>query len=299
MKRILVLMATYNGEAYLREQIESLLRQKNVKISILVRDDGSSDGTCAILSQYQQEGKLRWYTGEHKNVQKGFYDLMTKAADIDSDLIAFCDQDDVWDDDKLQVAAEKLSELDGNAPALYYCGQRLVDGNLRFLADHRLNEHRSLMTRFILSDFAGCTGVFNRALLKEVLCYEPSYMLMHDTWILKVCLCLGGSVIVDPEPHMSYRQHGKNAVGLERSIRGYCRQVKQYLYVYKVELQIHELLRGYEERMLPQYREICRWVCGYKTNKAYRRKLLEFSEIDFCARGLNLTYWLKVMLRKL
>ncbi|MEF2838225.1 MAG: glycosyltransferase [Oscillospiraceae bacterium] len=299
MKKVLVLMATYNGEKYLPMQIASLIAQKNVDLSILVRDDGSSDNTCELLEQYQNEGKIRWYTGEHVNVQKGFLELMRKAIDTDADYIAFCDQDDVWDNDKLEIAVKALSEFDQSIPALYYCGQRLVDGNLQFMADHELNRKRSLETRFVLSDFAGCTGVFNRVLLREVLSYDPEYMLMHDTWVLKVCLALGGKVIVDPLPHMSYRQHGGNAVGLGRSVPAYLKQVNQYLNVYKVEPQMRELIKGYGDRMVPQYKEIARWVCEYRSNWTCRRKLLAFREIDFCARGLNLTYWLKVMLNKL
>ena len=95
MKTVLVIMATYNGEKYLPEQLESLFRQKGVKVSILVRDDNSKDGTQALLDEYQNAGKLIWYTGEHLNVQKGFFDLMKKAEQQESDYIAFCDQDDV------------------------------------------------------------------------------------------------------------------------------------------------------------------------------------------------------------
>lgn len=299
MKKVLVLMATYNGFKYLPEQIDSILCQRDVSVSILVRDDGSRDETCVLLEKYQSEGKLQWYTGDHMNVQGGFMDLMKKADTFDTDYIAFCDQDDVWDDDKLIIAVNALSELDNSRPALYYCGQRLVDGGLNFLANHELNKKRSLETRFVLSDFAGCTGVFNKALLKEVLSYEPEYILMHDTWILKVCLALGGNVVVDPLPHMSYRQHGGNAVGLGRSVPAYLKQVNQYLNVYKVEPQMRELIKGYGDRMVPQYKEIAQWVCEYRSNWTCRRKLLAFREIDFCARGLNLTYWLKVMLNKL
>lgn len=299
MKKVLVIMATYNGEKYLPEQLESLFRQRNVEISILVRDDHSRDGTQKLLEEYQNEGKLTWYTGEHLNVSKGFFDLMKQAEKIESDYIAFCDQDDVWDEDKLSIAIEHLEKSAENTPALYYCGQRLVDGKLKFLSDHTLNDQRSLMTRFVLSDFAGCTGVFNRALLREVLSYEPEYMLMHDTWILKVCLATGGSVYVDPRPHMSYRQHGGNTVGLGRSIPAYLKQVKQYLYEYKVEEQMRELLKGYDDRIVSPYKEIAQWVCTYKENFDSKRKLLSHSNINFCSAGLNLTYWLKVMINKL
>lgn len=299
MKKVLILMTTYNGEKYLPEQIGSLLAQQNVSISLLVRDDGSTDGTCELLENYQQEGILQWYTGPHMNTHKGFLDLMKRAVKMETDYVAFCDQDDVWDEDKLAVAVSALEKLDNTIPALYYCGQRLVDGELNFLANHELNKHRSLQTRFVLSDFAGCTGVFNTTLLREAVSYEPEYILMHDTWLLKVCLALGGQVIVDPEPHISYRQHGGNAVGLGRSIPAYIKQVKQYLYVYKVEKQMQELLKGYGDRMVPEYKEIAQWACDYKTNKTYKKKLLEFTTINFCAKGLNVTYWLKVVLNKL
>lgn len=299
MKKILVIMATYNGEKYLPEQLESILGQSNVEVSILVRDDGSSDGTRALLDKYQSEGKLKWYTGEHLNVTKGYFDLMKKAADCQVDYIAFSDQDDVWDSDKLYIAAKSLDSVEKSIPALYYCGQRLVDGELNPIADHKLNSRRTLTTRFVLSDFAGCTGVFNKALLDEVVKFEPEYMLMHDTWILKVCLCLGGRVFVDTEPHMDYRQHGGNTVGLGRSIPAYIKQVGQYLNEYHVEAQMRELMRGYSDRMIPEYRKLAQMICEYRKNRKYKKKLLDRSFINFYSNGLNLTYWLKVTLNKL
>lgn len=299
MKSVLVIMASYNGEKYIEEQLQSLLGQKDVSVSILVRDDGSKDTTRDILDRYQKDGLLKWYTGEHLNVQKGFFDLMKKAVDYDCDYIAFCDQDDVWDEDKLSVAVEALSEFDSEAPALYYCGQRLVDKDCNFLSDHILNRNRTLKTRFVLSDFAGCTGVFNKALLKEALSFDPEYMLMHDTWILKICLCLGGNVVVDPEPHMSYRQHGKNTVGLGRGIRDYYKQVKQYINEYKVREQMIELLAGFGDRMVPEYKEIAQAACDYKTNAKSRKMLLDKKNVDFCSFGLNLTYKIKVLIKKL
>ena len=122
---------------------------------------------------------------------------------------------------------------------------------------------------------------------------------MHDTWILKVCLCLGGKVIVDPKPHMNYRQHGGNTVGLGRSLPAYVKQVRQYLNEYHVEKQMKELKRGYGDRMVAPYKEICDWVCHYKDNRKYKKYLLDKKNIDFCNKGLNLTYWLKVQLNKL
>ncbi|RRF94364.1 MAG: glycosyltransferase [Coriobacteriaceae bacterium] len=297
MNRILVLMATYNGEKYLKKQLNSIFAQENVDVTVLARDDGSSDRTTSILDDYSKSHSLSWYSGKHLNVSKGYYSLMQKGAHQDFDYYAFSDQDDVWDIDKLSIGIAAIADM--KKPALYYCGQRLVDANLTFIADHELNKDRSLTTRFILSDFAGCTGVFNKALINEVVSYMPSYMLMHDTWILKVCLALGGVVIVDPKSHMSYRQHGGNAVGLGRSLPAYLKQVKQYLNEYKVEPQMRELIKGYGDRMVNPYKEIVEACCNYRTDRQSRRLLLDRSTVDFCARGLNLTYRLKVFSNRL
>ena len=299
MRKILVLMATYNGEKYLPEQLESIWNQRKVEVSLLIRDDGSKDGTRRLLDAYQKDEKLEWYTGEHLNVSKGYFDLMCHAEKYDVDYIAFSDQDDVWDEDKLYIATTALDKVDGTVPALYYCGQELVDGELNSIAKHELNRERTLTTRFVLSDFAGCTGVFNKKLLSEVIKFKPDYMLMHDTWILKVCLCLGGKVIVDPETHMKYRQHGGNTVGLGRSLPAYLKQVQQYLNVYQIERQMRELVRGYGEKMVPEYKKQAEMICEYRHNRRYRKKLLDRKYINFCNKGLNLTYWLKVQLNKL
>lgn len=298
-KKVLIIMATYNGEKYLKEQLESIFDQKNVEVSVLVRDDGSQDRTIDILEMYKSEKRIDWYTGPHLNVAKGYFDLMKKAAAYDVDYIAFSDQDDIWDLDKLHVALQALDKVNFETPALYYCGQRLVDQDMKFISNHRLNEYRNLTTRFVLSDFAGCTGVFNKKLLEEVVSFEPTYMLMHDTWILKVCLALGGKVIVDSEPHMNYRQHGGNAVGLGRSIPAYLKQVKQYLNEYLVEEQMIELIKGYGDRLVPEYREIVECIYNYRKNLKCKKILLDKRKINFYNTGLNITYAIKVLLNKL
>lgn len=299
MNKVLIIMATYNGEKYLQEQIESILNQEKVSVFLLVRDDGSEDKTCRILNNYQKEGKLEWYKGAHLNVARGYFDLMKRAASYDVDYIAFSDQDDVWDQDKLYVAVQTLEKLNKSIPALYYCGQRLVDSNLNPIAVHELNRQRNMKTRFILSDFAGCTGVFNKNLLNEVIKYEPGYMLMHDTWILKICLALGGIVVVDSSCHMDYRQHGSNTVGLGRSLPAYLKQVRQYICDYKVELQMRELFEGYGDRLVPVYKELAEACCNYRTDKKARKILLNKKDIDFHAKGLNVTYRLKIGLNRL
>lgn len=298
MKKVVVLLATYNGEKYLEEQLESLINQEDVQVEILVRDDGSKDNTKDILNKWTKSGVLSWYTGEHLNVQYGFFDLMEKASSMEADYFAFCDQDDVWDLDKLKIAIKCMDTIEGDCK-LYYAGQRLVDGNLEFLSNHTLNQNRSLKARFLLSDVAGCTAVFDRELLQRVISYKPKYMLMHDTWILKVCLGTGGHIYVDPNPHMSYRQHGNNTVGLGKGLMSDLKQVRQYLFEYKVEEQMKELKDGYYTQLLPEYRQMVDDVCQYRKNGNAKKRLLDRKEIYFGKKGLDLTYWLKVLIHKL
>ena len=293
---ILVLMATYNGERYLDEQLESIFNQKNVEVKVLARDDGSTDATTSILDKWSKSNNLEWYTGEHLNAQFGFYDLMIHANNLPYKYYAFSDQDDIWDQDKLEVALNSLHNMDNNQPCLYYCGQKLVDETGNYLDTHYLNIKRELKTKFIFSDIAGCTAVFNKKLLKKVISYKPSYMMMHDTWIFKICLCLGGNVYVDKDPHISYRQHNHNTVGLRNSLDSKIRRAKTYIFDYDLMSQMIELKKGYSSELVPIYSELIDSIIHYKKNKLY---FLNKKNFDFCDLGLNLVFKMKILLGKI
>ncbi|MBQ4399872.1 MAG: glycosyltransferase, partial [Alphaproteobacteria bacterium] len=106
MDNVLVLMSTYNGEKYLKTQLDSILAQQGVNVQILVRDDGSSDGTLPILQAYAAQGKLTYYTGPNLKPAKSFMDLIYNAPQ--ADFYAFADQDDYWLPEKLICAVNKL-----------------------------------------------------------------------------------------------------------------------------------------------------------------------------------------------
>lgn len=292
-------MASYNGAGYITQQIESVLGQEGVYIEILIRDDGSTDGTQGILEDFRKKRKIQWYQGKHLGVAFGFYELLERTRNFVYDYIAFCDQDDIWDTDKLKIALDALSPNSNTTPLLYYCGQRLVNEKNKLIGVHKLNGFRSMKARFILSDIAGCTTVLNKKLRDIIVMYKPSYMLMHDTWILKVCLAVGGKVHVDTEAHMEYRQHGNNTIGLGTGFVAKLNRAKKYIFDYKVEKQIDELIIGYKGKIVPEYEELVQCIKMYKSNRVYRKKLLDKNYIDFCDRGINLTYQIKVLLRKL
>lgn len=297
-KSVTILMATYNGEKYIKKQIESLLNQKNVKINLLIRDDGSKDNTINILNDYQKNNdNIKWYTGEHLNVQKGFLDLM-KNAPV-SDYYAFCDQDDIWDEDKLYIAVKSLENLDKEKPLIYYCGQRLVDENERFLSNHFISDKRSDYTNYMISNVAGCTTVFNKKLLDIINSKTPEFILMHDSWIYKVCLAVGGKAYADPFPHISYRQHGNNVTGINNSIKGKVKQAKRYINDFYIQKQMQNLYECYSDVMIDEYKKATKDVCEY--NKSFKNwiKFSISNKADFKNKSLNIIYKIKIFLRKM
>lgn len=294
---VTVVLATYNGEKYLREQLDSLLSQNGVSVKILVRDDGSDDKTTTILDDYQKKGLLSWYSGEHLNVQRGYLNLLKNAPK--SDYYAFCDQDDVWDEDKLLIAVTELEKLPKDKPALYYCGQRIVDENLKLLSVHKISTDRSPHTNFLISNVAGCTAVFNQYLVDAVNSAEPDFILMHDSWIFKICLALGGNYYADETAHISYRQHGNNAVGLNKGLRGKMHQAKRYISVFEIHKQCSELFKCYSDQMIPEYKILTKEIIDYDKSLANLIKLLNDKNFDFKSRSLNCVVKLKILLKKL
>lgn len=281
MKSVQILMSTYNGTRYIGEQLQSVYGQKGVEVSLLVRDDGSTDGTQALLDEEQRAGHLRWYTGENLGPAYSFWNLLQSAGD--SDYYAFCDQDDYWDSDKLAVAVDTMRG-DGDRPAVYFCQTRLVDENLKEIESVTISPlltyGESLMYHFV----TGCTMVINRAMREELLCYKPAFIRMHDIWIYNVAQAIGASVHFDKVPHMSYRQHSANVVG----------QVNSAAFVWKnrwkrIKKNEHirsrlaaELLKGYAAKMSPENRTITELAANYRSGVGAWLKLL-FSPSLRCA----------------
>lgn len=247
--RIAVLLSTYNGEAYLQAQLESILAQQgDLDLDIHVRDDGSQDGTCAILDRYAREGKLTWYTGENLRPAKSFLDLVRKCTGYDA--YAFCDQDDVWYPQKLQWAAEHLCTH--AEPCLYFADARLVDRTGQSLG-RNLYRHRPCYDFYSLvcaPNVLGCTCVFNEALARLLRRAEPESPIMHDCYAASVCALFDGSILFDDRVCMDYRQHGTNVVGASHdpwaAVKDRLRRLVKQEPV-SIARQAQSLLQGYPE----------------------------------------------------
>ena len=285
--KLIVLMSTYNGERFLKEQLESLLKQSLRPDRILIRDDGSKDGTLTILEEYSEKYPfISWYKGENKGPAGSFYDLICHCEK--AEYYALCDQDDVWFEDKLMTAVNTLEKEDSNMSLLYCSRYTLTDGDL-----HPLNSDVSHLYDF--TDFAhsllyhtapGCTFVYNQAAREKIMKYdmEKEYCLIHDSIIHKV-VAMFGKVILDKSSHMFYRQHGDNQIGMDAN--------KLRVFMGRVDRFLHGKIRNYRSRtaasLLKVYgdelpkdkKSLLKIVAEYITNMQYKKELLK----DDCFRS--------------
>lgn len=210
-RSVIVLLSTYNGERFLYPQLYSLTQQKGVQLRVVIRDDESTDGTVSILRDYQNNNSsFIWYSGRNIGPAKSFWDLICRAPD--SEYYAFCDQDDVWMDDKLFVAVECLKQYD-DGPALYCSAYQMTDKDLNPIKTSTITPNIDIYHAILENSATGCTMVFNKKLMQIIKSYVPDYYFMHDEWVYKVCVAIGGKVIYDSQSHILYRQHGNNVIG--------------------------------------------------------------------------------------
>lgn len=209
-------MSTYNGEQYIREQVDSIIAQEEVEVIIAVRDDGSIDNTPNIIRQYAEHySYITFLSGNNCGAEMSFHHLCQYALEnIQADFYAFCDQDDVWMKDKLKVAVERLATLDQTIPNLYFSNLLMVDSKLQPIRKLFTPNEVVISKRMALIQVFtyGCTCVFNRKALEDYCKAEFSKELAHDNWIYILSMFLG-SVVYDSESHILYRQHGTNLSG--------------------------------------------------------------------------------------
>lgn len=215
--KVLVLMATYNAGRFIKKQIASLAEQSWPHIDILVSDDGSIDGTVPYLQAAAgawRKGTFSLIFGPQKGFAENFRSLMSRI-DGEARYIAFCDQDDIWDRDKLDRAIAWLDAQDSDRPALF-CGRtRLVDEEGNSIGLSPLFEKPASFRNALVQSIAGGnTMVLNRAgaILVAEAARRVSFI-SHDWWCYMLLSGAGGAVHYSPSPSIAYRQHGGNLVG--------------------------------------------------------------------------------------
>jgi glycosyltransferase involved in cell wall biosynthesis len=220
VQEIDILLSTFNGARYIVEQIESLLAQTNRAWRLHVRDDGSTDGTLAILRGYQERfpRQINVIEGKNVGVVQSFNELLKLSA---APYVMFCDQDDKWFDDKVEVMMHTVKEAEAGAdqpaPVLAFSDLALMaeDGspmNVGFWERHGVNPDHTSLNRLLLQNVVtGCACMFNRALIQKALPI-PKEAVMHDWW-LALNAALFGRLVAIRRQTVNYRQHTGNQVG--------------------------------------------------------------------------------------
>lgn len=254
-----ILMSTFHGERFLRTQLDSLINQDYSQISILIRDDGSSDQTVPIIKTYQAlHSHIQLIEGSNIGVVNSFFSLL-QNVDTQAAYFALCDQDDIWSSNKISTAVSVLS--DSSEPQLFLSLFNYIDAQDALLGTSA-KPRKALGIRHALvqNRFPGCTMVFNRAALELVTSHLPDLgrLRIHDWWIYLVVAALG-KVHFEHQPLISYRQHETNTIGLRES---------------RLDARIRRLLRN--ERYCTQQAILLKECFEKKLDEKNRQILMRF-----------------------
>ena len=231
MKRIQILLSAYNGEAHIRDQLDSYTRLDCFdEVKVLIRDDGSTDGTRAILAEYAEKYGFEVIEGENIGLNASMHALVQRC-DLECDYFAFSDQDDVWLPDKLSRARDTLDKMSGECeagtPLLYCACSSVTDADLN-ITGHTLIPKRKLSfyNAMIQNVCVGHTQVASKELIKLLRLHFSKDIYVFDSWVYLVASAFG-RVHYDKKPTTLYRQHGSNTIGYKSGFANFLMRVKR------------------------------------------------------------------------
>lgn len=276
--KVQILLSSYNGEKYIKKQIDSLLNQNGIDISILIRDDGSIDSTTKILEDYSNRDNIKIIYGENIGVINSFFELISESS-ADVDYYALSDQDDFWLENKIIEAVKKIkkSKKEKHVPVLYSSKQILVNDDLDIIGETRcyrggLSPYNAVVENVV----TGCTTVFNKSARDFVRREKPKDVLMHDWWLYLVISSFG-EVIFDTNSYIYYRQHDNNVVGYNN--KGFKRIKQFYNRIRKrnfnsIRKQVISFYNLYKDDLNPELKKDLQYFIDSKSNILYRLKII-------------------------
>lgn len=284
-------MSTYNGEKYLDEQIESIENQTYKNITLLIRDDASTDRTIELIKNKQKKySNIFLEKGDNLGPAKSFISLL-KISDIygDFDYFSFADQDDFWLEDKILRAVEKLNKMNDNEANLYFSDTILVDKNLNKLNNIReiKKEKITPLNAMIENIATGCTIVFNKKLktyLERVEINDMFNGFIHDSLAYKLA-SLTGNVVYDDKSYIYYRQHENNVIG---NSSNYLDKLKKRKKVWKKNIRLRSriakyILNTYGDIIKSQYKKKVELIANYNIKRLFllfNFKICRLNKID-------------------
>ena len=213
--KVVILLATYNGDRFLDDQLGSFAQQRHANWELVVSDDGSTDRSLALLDRFRQNAaqSVSVVSGPGSGFWRNFLSLLQRQTS--GDYFALSDQDDIWLPDKLVNAVRFLKTVDPAVPAVYFTRTQLIDDDNRVIGLSRLFLRPPGFRNALVQNIGGGnTMVLNRAAYALLNAVPPDIEIVsHDWWIYQVVTGAGGVARYDPEPGLQYRQHGQNIVG--------------------------------------------------------------------------------------
>ncbi len=278
MKTVQILLSSYNGEKYISRQIDSILQQKDVEVHLLIRDDGSTDGTRAIIKEYEKKypANVKAVLGENMGWKKSFFTLLQLAGDYD--YYAFADQDDYWYEDK-EISSIKVMEDDpAEGPKLVQVDYITTDENLQPLnpqpeARPIIPQHHDEI--FAEEFFQGCCMSWNKKAMHLLKMYTPKQNYGHDYWVGVVCSLFGKTYFL-PQAKFSYVRYSDNASTTGNQLAGQIARFKRFIHG---EKQLYynigeDILKGYSSLLTDYDRNMCLDLINYKHSLKRKIKLL-------------------------
>ena len=221
--KVQILLATYNGEKFLRQQLDSIVNQEYELWELLIHDDGSVDDTINILNEYQNKypKNIRLLNDKKTfcSASKNFFHLI-KNRSKEANLFCLCDQDDIWHQSKLKFITEKYNLQKEEEPVLIHSDLSLIDNRDKLLEKSHnklINYQKNFInkrTSIYYNPIPGCAMSINSALADKII--YSKYMVMHDWWILLNAIYENTNVIYINLPLVKYRQHSENICGYKK-----------------------------------------------------------------------------------
>ncbi|WP_413738008.1 glycosyltransferase family 2 protein [Sodalis sp. RH21] len=296
MKKIDVLLATYNGASYIKDQINSLLINfeylQNYTCRILISDDGSTDNTIELINDLLISNKVILLDYKRKNGVRNNFTFLLKQTE--ADYVFFCDQDDLWLPKKMKIFMDHFTSNEmQNKPLLIHSdlcvsNKELSPIHTSMFEYQKLNNNPSFGHLLVSNSITGCVCAINNPLLILLKKSSISESIMHD-WYAALVASAFGQIIYIPKSLILYRQHDKNQVGAKKLTFGTTFFSKQLYSKYQSSLQSVEKTRVQAELFLSDYgsyidsvylTQASDYINSFKSNIFVRLYLFLFKDIN-------------------
>ena len=254
---VAILLATFNGEKYLHAQLKSLEAQLDVTLSVYANDDGSTDQTHKILSEWLEKGVIKEITYTKRiGSTKAFLRLLNKHHDFE--YTAFCDQDDIWEPAKLISLIREIDPINNEFPQLAFSRRILINSEDTVIGSSKVLKKEPSFSNALVENIApGNTILLNRGAARLINRYVTDEICHYDSFAYLIISALGRCIFLD-ENLVRYRIHAQNSIGLRKfdlkstnaAVNCYVRQMEE------INRLIRDLIKDEDKAILDSYIKI-------------------------------------------